>query len=145
MAKKKRKDDFVNNQQENFNFKYDGVLHNASQEGIYMQVRSKVVLPHSPFSCAPSSICGTVPQFAARFPGSLRYLSPTYGTVPSAYCLLSPCIAISVASVFMLISNEFPSSASSRRLHCTLHHHFDFVKIVACGINFVQSSKAHGC
>jgi len=43
MAKKKRKDDFVNNQQENFNFKYDGVLHNASQEGIYMQVGQPIV------------------------------------------------------------------------------------------------------
>mmetsp|Transcript_108318 Transcript_108318/g.187099 ORF Transcript_108318/g.187099 Transcript_108318/m.187099 type:complete len:745 (-) Transcript_108318:746-2980(-) len=45
MAKKKKpgRDDFVNNQQEDFTYKYDRVMHNVTQEAIYNQVGSGIV------------------------------------------------------------------------------------------------------
>lgn len=43
MNKKKKENDYVNNQQENFTYKYDGILHNAAQESIYNQVGQGIV------------------------------------------------------------------------------------------------------
>eukprot|EP00668_Euglena_longa_P011895 GGOE01014315.1.p1 GENE.GGOE01014315.1~~GGOE01014315.1.p1 ORF type:complete len:741 (+),score=211.83 GGOE01014315.1:42-2264(+) len=43
LPKRKRKEDYINNQQEDFMFKYDGILHNASQETVHSQVGQGIV------------------------------------------------------------------------------------------------------
>eukprot|EP00667_Euglena_gracilis_P003068 EG_transcript_3077 len=43
LPKRKRKEDYVNNQQEDFSFKYDGILHNASQEAVHAQIGQGIV------------------------------------------------------------------------------------------------------
>eukprot|EP00906_Rhabdomonas_costata_P014871 RCo021335 len=43
IPKKKRKDEFVNNQQENFSFKFDDVLNNCSQEAVFAGVGQHIV------------------------------------------------------------------------------------------------------